>query len=458
MQFWHEGCTSSVESACILNLQESTTKLPILKNTREAARIQPSFNEIPVQPSRVRAFCDQTFASLKYPNYRLWFIGQLVSLFGTWMQTTAQGFLVYQLTGSPVYLGYVGFAYGAPSWLFMLYGGAIADRMPRRKLLIISQTSMMILAFILAGLTFAGTVQPWHIIVLAFALGIANAFDAPTRQAFVPELVDRKDLTNAIALNSSMFNMATVVGPAVAGFTYALFGPSWCFTINGVTFIAVIAALYAMRIAPLAARPRLRSIVLDISEGLRYTLRHRAVRMIIINLMVVSLFGLGFITLMPAWAVDVLKGDSTTNGYLLSARGAGALLGALMIASLGEFHWKGKLLTIGSFTMPIILLAFAATRLLPFSVLALIGVGWGFMVMLNMSNSLVQEHVPDELRGRVMGIYTLTFFGFMPVGSLINGALAERFGEPTTILFNGFVLLCFASLMWILAPSLRRLE
>jgi MFS family permease len=301
-------------------------------------------------------------------------------------------------------------------------------------------------------------VQPWHIIVLALALGIANAFDAPTRQAFVPELVDRKDLTNAIALNSTMFNMATVVGPAVAGFTYALFGPGWCFTINAITFIAVIAALYFMRIAPLVSRPRLRSVVLDIAEGLRYTLRHRAVRMIITNLMVVSLFGLGFLTLIPAWAVDVLKGDSTTNGYLLSARGAGALVGALMIASMGEFRWKGKLLTIGSFAMPILLFAFAATRLLPFSVMALIGVGWGFMILLNMSNSLVQEHVPDQLRGRVMGIYTLTFFGFMPIGSLINGALAERFGEPNTIFINGLVLIGFASLMWILAPGLRRLE
>ena len=430
----------------------------MLKNNPEASFAGSSLTEKLAQPSRVRNFCDHTFASLKYPNYRLWFIGQLISLFGTWMQTTAQGFLVYALTGSPVYLGYVGFAAGAPSWLFMLYGGAIADRMPRRKLLILTQTSMMILAFLLAWLTFANLVQPWHIIVLASALGIANAFDAPTRQAFVPELVDRKDLTNAIALNSTMFNMATVVGPAVAGFTYALFGPGWCFTINGMTFIAVILALYFMRIAPFAIRPRLRSIVWDITDGLRYTLRHRAVRMIILNLMVVSLFGLGFITLMPAWAVDVLKGDSTTNGYLLSARGIGALLGALMIASMGEFRWKGKLLTIGSFTMPIILLAFAATRLLPFSMLALIGVGWGFMVMLNMSNSLVQEHVPDELRGRVMGIYTLTFFGFMPIGSLINGALADRLGEPTTILFNSLILLCFATLMWILAPRLRKLE
>ena len=455
MQSWHKRCTSSF--ALIFSSQERITEPPVL-DTPAASCAQTTLVEKPTRPSRVRAFRDQTFASLKYPNYRLWFVGQLISLFGTWMQTTAQGFLVYQLTGSPVYLGYVGFANGAPSWLFMLYGGAIADRMPRRKLLILSQTSMMILAFILAGLTFSGSVQPWHIIVLAFALGIANAFDAPTRQAFVPELVDRKDLTNAIALNSTMFNMATVVGPAVAGFTYALFGPGWCFTINGITFIAVIAALYLMRIAPLVSRPRLRSVVLDITEGLRYTLRHRAVRMIITNLMVVSLFGLGFITLIPAWAVDVLKGDSTTNGYLLSARGAGALLGALMIASMGEFSWKGKLLTVGSFTMPILLFAFAATRLLPLSVMALIGVGWGFMVLLNMSNSLVQEHVPDELRGRVMGIYTLTFFGFMPIGSLINGALAERFGEPSTIFINGLVLIGFAGLMWILAPGLRRLE
>jgi MFS family permease len=401
---------------------------------------------------------NQTFAAFKHPNYRLWFAGQLVSLFGTWMQTTAQGYLVFQLTGSPVYLGYVGFSAGLPSWLFMLYGGLTADRMSRRNLLISTQSVMMALAFILAALVFTGLVQPWHIILLAFLLGTANAFDAPARQAFVRELVDLDDMTNAIALNSSMFNLAAVVGPAIAGITYALFGPAWCFTINGLSFIAVITALLLMRIQASSVPVRVRSAFQEIMEGFRYVAGAPDIRILILNLAVVSLFGLGFITLMPAWSVDVLKGDATTNGYLFSARGFGALSGALMVASLGRIKYKGRLMTLGSFVMPLVLILFSTTRWLPFSMLALAGVGWGFMVMLNMSNSLVQTHIPDELRGRVMGMYTLTFFGLMPVGSLINGALAARIGAPQTVLINGIVMLLFSAGVFLRLPAMRSLE
>ncbi|UCH59104.1 MAG: MFS transporter, partial [Anaerolineales bacterium] len=300
-----------------------------------------------------------TFASLSYPNYRLWFFGQMISLFGTWMQSTAQGYLVFELTRSPAYLGYVGFAAGLPSWLFMLYAGVIADRMPRRKLLIITQSSMMVLAFILAGLTFSGRVQPWHIVLLALCLGVANAFDAPGRQAFVTEMVDRKDLTNAIALNSTMFNSATAVGPAVAGLTYAAVGPAWCFTINGITFLAVISALALMKLKPLQPAVRLKSALGDIRLGFTYVATHRVVRTVILNLLVVSLFGISFVTLMPAWAVEILGGDATTNGYLQSARGLGALIGALMLAATSAFLPRGKLLNLGSFVFPALLLVFS---------------------------------------------------------------------------------------------------
>jgi len=201
-----------------------------------------------ISPRRINI--TDTFAALRYPNYRLWFYGQMISLMGTWMQATAQGFLVFELTRSSVYLGYVGFASGVPAWLFTLYGGFIADRIQRRNLLIMTQTSMMILAFILAGLTFLGIVQPWHIIALSFLLGVTNAFDAPARQAFVLEMVPREDLTNAVALNATMFNTGTAFGPAIAGITYAMFGPAWCFIINGVSFIAIIAALAMMKLIP----------------------------------------------------------------------------------------------------------------------------------------------------------------------------------------------------------------
>ncbi|HSF80825.1 MAG TPA: MFS transporter, partial [Anaerolineales bacterium] len=384
-------------------------------------------------PARPRLSARGTFAALSYPNYRLWFFGQMISLFGTWMQSTAQGYLVFELTRSPAYLGYVGFAAGLPSWLFMLYAGVIADRMPRRKLLMITQSAMMGLAFVLAGLTFSGLVQPWHIVGLAFCLGVANAFDAPGRQAFVTEMVERKDLTNAIALNSTMFNSATAVGPAVAGLVYAALGPAWCFTINGATFLAVISALAFMKLKPIQPANQLKSALGDIRRGFSYVAAHKLVRTVILNLLVVSVFGISFVTLIPAWAVDILGGDATTNGYLQSARGVGALIGALMLAATSAFWPRGKLLAVGSFVFPLLLLVFSTLHLLPVTLLALLGIGWGFMITANASNSLVQAQVPDELRGRVMSIYTLAFFGFIPIGSLLAGAAAAAFGAPLTV-------------------------
>ncbi len=399
----------------------------------------------------------RTFAALDYYNYRLWFIGQLVSMFGTWMQTTAQGFLVYQITNSPAYLGVVGFAAGVPSWIFMLYGGVVADRIPRRTLLVLTQSAMMIMAFILAGLAFTGLVQPWHIIILAFGVGIANAFDAPARQSFVLEMVEREHLSNAIALNSTMFQLATVTGPAVAGLTYAWVGPALCFAINGVSYIAVIAALLTMKLKPLPPRIPKRALD-DLKEGLRYAATHKVIRTLILIAAVVSLFGLAFVTLMPAWAVDILGGDATTNGLMQSARGAGALIGALMIASLGNFHHKGKLLTIGTIVFPLLLIVFALITSIPLSLLALVGVGWAFMVLFNMLNTTVQSIVSDELRGRVMSLYTLTFFGGTPIGALWAGAIAERFGEPPTVIVGAVISLAFALFVLWKIPQVRRLQ
>jgi MFS family permease len=407
------------------------------------------------KPSRVSIFFRQTFSALKYYNYRLWFGGQTVSLFGTWMQRTAQAYLIFDLTKSPLYLGYVGFAYGVPSWLLMLYGGAIADRFPRRNILLIAQTAMMVLAFMLAGLTFTGLVQPWQIIVLAFLLGCANAFDAPTRQAFVTELIDRRDLTNAIALNSSMINAATVIGPAVAGLTYAAFGPAWCFTINGFTFIAVIVALQLMKLAPFHPVEKTVSIFKEIRVGLQFVARTPTIRTLIVNLGILSLAGLGFVTLLPVWAVDVLGGDATTNGFLHTARGLGALSGALLIAAIGQSYSKGKLLTIATFVMPLFLFLLSFTKMLPTSFIALLGTGWGFMVIVNLSNTLVQTNITDELRGRVMGIFTFTFFGLMPIGSLLNGAFADQIGAPLTIQINALFLSIAAVVLVVRFPFVR---
>ena len=400
----------------------------------------------------------QTFAALRHPNYRLWFIGQLVSLVGTWMQSTAQGYLVYTLTGSPAYLGYVSFAGGIPIWLFTLYGGVIADRMPRRNLLVITQTTMLVLAFILAGLVFIGVVQPWHIVLMAFLLGLANAFDAPTRQAFVMELTGGEDLTNAIALNATMFNTATMVGPAVAGFTYAWLGPGWCFTFNGLSFIAVIIALLLMRLPPFIPPERQESAITQLKEGVQYVASHDTIRMFITNLGFISAFGFGVVALIPAWAVEVLGGDVRTNGLLLSSRGTGALIGALMIAYLGRRRIKGKLWTIGSFSLPITLLIFTLVRWLPLSLLLACGLGWSFMMLVNTANALVQTQVDNGLRGRVMGIYMLTFQGLMPIGSLVIGLLASRLNEPIAVAMSGFVLIVMAIWVFIRKPNLRKLE
>jgi MFS family permease len=405
------------------------------------------------RPSR-----QQTFAAFKYRNYRLWFGGQLVSLFGTWMQTTAQGYLVYQLTNSPAYLGYVACASGLPTWLFTLYGGVVADRMSRRTLMVITQSAMLVLAFILAALAFTGLVQPWHIVVLAFLLGIANAFDAPARQAFVLELVEREDLTNAIALNATMFNGATAVGPAAAGVTYAALGPGWCFTLNGVSFIAVIVALLMMRITPQAVPARRVSAAGDLMEGLRYVVAHPIIRALIGLVGVLSLFGVSLFTLLPAWAIEVLGGDAATLGWLQSARGAGALIGALLLASLGRFEFKGKLLTVGTFLFPLMLLIFALVRWLPASLLVLVAGGSAQVLALNLANAIVQTHVSDELRGRVMGIYSLVFFGFMPIGGLLAGAAAQYIGEPETVVVSALILLGVAVLVWVFLPKVWALR
>jgi MFS family permease len=408
-----------------------------------------------VQP---RFSLERTFASLKYRNYRLWFIGQLASLVGTWMQTTAQGYLVYELTKSPAYLGYVGFAGGVPSWFFMLYGGVISDRMSRRLLMIITQTAMMVLAFILAALTFASVVQPWHIIVLAFGLGVANAFDAPARQAFVLEMVDRKDMANAIALNSMMFNSATAVGPAIAGIAYALVGPGWCFTINGISFIAVIIALMLMDIKPMPQRTRSTSTIQDLREGMQYVAHHVEIRSLIFIALLVSTFGLGYAVLIPAWAVKVLGGDATTAGLMQSARGVGSLIGAFMIAALGRFRFKGKLLTVGTFVFPVFILLFTASRNVPLSLLLLVGVGLGSMIIFNMLNTLIQMLVSDQVRGRVLGIYSLTFFGSAPIGSLLTGDVADAIGEPITVLLTAMITFACAVYYFARLPQLRKLE
>jgi MFS family permease len=400
----------------------------------------------------------RTFLSLRHRNYRLWFCGQMTSVFGSWMQSTALGFLVFELTKSPAFLGLVGFAAGAPTWLFMLMAGVVADRVPRRRVMIITQAAMMVLALLAAALVFTGAIRPWQIILLAFGFGTANAFDAPARQALVQELVPFEDMTNAIALNAAMFNTSAAIGPALGGVVYALVGPAWCFLINGLSFVAILVALGKMKLPAFVPRPQTASLSAELKEGLRYAAGQPVVRTILGTVFVISMFGFAFVTLIPAWAVNILHGNAATSGFLTSARGLGAVSAALFIASLGRFRFRGKLLTFGSLSFPILMIIFAFIRLPVFSYLALFAAGFALILVFNLSNATIQSLTPDHLRGRVMGIYGFTFFGSIPLGSLLIGAMAERIGEPPAIVINSLVALLFAGLVYVFMPKLRTLE
>jgi MFS family permease len=380
----------------------------------------------------------------------------MLSLFGTWMQTTAQGYLVFQLTHSTLYLGYVGFAAGAPALVLSLYGGFMADRVPRRTLLLITQTTMMLLAFVLAGLTFLGIVQAWHIGVLAALLGTANAFDAPARQAFVSELVERDDLTSAIALNAVMFNAATAVGPAVAGITYAAFGPAWCFALNGLSFLAVISALWLIKIPPIARLSRPPNLLAGLREALGYAAMQPLPRTLILLVAMASLFGISLTTLMPAWAVSVLNGNAATNGLLQSSRGAGALAGAFAIAALHPYFGRGRMLTVGTFAFPALLLLFSTTRWLPLSLATLFMVGTGHILVVNLANVLLQSTVPEHLRGRLMSLFSLTLFGSIPVGALVVGLTARYVGVPQAVALSAVCALAISLAVYVFAPVVRR--
>lgn len=399
----------------------------------------------------------KTFTALRHRNYRLFFAGQLTSLVGTWMQNVAQSWLVYQLTGSPLYLGIVSFASAVPVLFLSLWAGLIIDRVPKRKLLIVTQSSMLALAFILSADVFLGWVQPWHIVILSFLLGVANTFDAPARQAFVVDMVAREDLQNAIGLNSAIFQMARIIGPTIAGITLAFVGAAWCFFLNGVSFIAVIVGLWLMHVPPTIGARKDASQLAQIRQGLGF-IRHNQVVLTLLGMVAVAnIFAFGYSALMPAFAQDVLNSGPTGLGLLSASVGVGALIGALAVASLDQFQHKGMLLTLGNLFFPAMVLLFATSRVFPLSILFLVGAGLGFMVQNAMTNTLIQLAVPDELRGRVMSVYMLVFQGFFPLGSLMAGTIAEHFGIPFGAAFGGTVAL-IAGLVWLWrAPYIRKL-
>jgi len=324
--------------------------------------------------------------------------------------------------------------------------------------MVITQSVMMILAFILAGLTFGKIIQPWHIIFLAFLLGVANAFDAPTRLSFVSELVDKENLANAIALNSTMFNTATTIGPAVAGLAYAFFGPGWSFTINGVSFIAIIIPLMMMRFPKFVPRERKTPVIVDLKEGFSYIVSQPAIISLLAILAAVSIFGISFIVLLPRWATNILHGNAVTFGLLQSFRGIGAFIAAIIMASLGHKRQKGKILSISVFSLTPLVIIFTFIRWTPGSLFLITLVGASFISIVNNINALIQCLAPEKLRGRVMSFYSLIFFGSMPIGALLVGTLAQAIGESLAIIICASAFGSIVLLVWLIVPKLRELE
>ncbi|MGE5190480.1 MAG: MFS transporter [Gemmatimonadota bacterium] len=414
---------------------------------------QPSFT-----PPGLSYPLASTFRALRHRNFRLWFFGQLTSLVGTWMQSIAQNWLVYQITGSAASLGVVNFVGAIPLVPLTLYAGSIADRVSKRRVIFLTQAAMMALAFILAVLCWTGVVRYWHVLVLAFLLGAAQALDTPARQAFVVELVGKEDLSNAIALNSGIFHGARVVGPALAGILVASVGMSLAFFLNGASFFAVLAGLYLMD-ARLIRRTRAEGAdAKDLLGGLRHLAANRVPTAVVVLISLSSLLAMPYYVLVPVFAKEVLGRDAGAYGALMSAAGVGAVLGSLYAASARASRGKGALLTAGSFSFPVLLLGFALSRSYPLSLALLGAVGFAFVLQNAPANSLIQSLVPDNLRGRVMAIYVCLLLGLMRVGGLLAGLLAQALSAPVALAALSAAALAGAVAVATRFPELRRAD
>ncbi|HVF91535.1 MAG TPA: MFS transporter [Blastocatellia bacterium] len=399
-------------------------------------------------PESLRAF--------RHRNYRIYFAGLFVSFIGTWMQSVAQSWLVYRLTDSALLLGLVGFASQIPVFLLAPFGGVLADRRSRHRIIILTQTLAMVQAFMLAALTLSGRVTVAAVILLAVLLGTVNAFDMPARQAFAVELVGKKDLINAIGLNSSMVNSARIIGPAVAGIVVAWLGEGLCFLINGVSYLAVIGGLFMIRPDESEAEKPKKSALQDLKEGFDFVRRTAPVRALLILVAFVSIFGLPYIILMPIFADRILGVGAKGMGVLLGAAGIGALAGALTLATRREVRGLGKLVAISAAVSGCMLILFSLSRSLVLSAALLVPLGFTMILQTSASNTLLQNLVPDRMRGRVMSFFSMSLMGMAPFGSLLAGAVATRFGAPATVAAGGALCLLAALVFSLRLPSLRR--
>jgi len=392
--------------------------------------------------------------ALRHRNFQLFFGGQIISLTGTWMQSVAQAWLVYSITKSSFLLGAVGFASQIPVFLLAPLGGATADRINRHRLIVATQTASMILAAILAWLTLSHRVQVAHIFVLATLLGVVNAFDIPGRQSFLVDMVGKEDLMNAIALNSSIFNGARSIGPAVAGILVARIGEGSCFAVNAISYGAVIAGLLLMNVRS-RRRTSKSSPLADIVEGFRWVNRTKVIRALLLLIGLVSLVGMPYTVLMPIFADQILHGGARGLGILMGATGVGALLGALTLASKTGVTGLGRWVAVSCASFGVTLILFSYSHHFWLSVAFLLPAGFSMMLQMGCSNTLIQTMVPDRLRGRVMAVYSMMFMGMAPFGALLGGAIAHRVGAPATIAIGGVASIIGAIWFGRQLPELR---
>ncbi len=395
------------------------------------------------------------FGALAHRNFRLFLFGQTVSLTGTWMQSIAQGWLVLQLTDSPFYVGLVSALGSVGVLVFTLYAGVVADRSDKRRVVTITQTLLMLQAFALAALVATGKVTVESVMALALFLGIVNAFDIPTRQSFLVEMVGKDDLMNAIALNSSMFNATRVFGPAVAGILIGTLGTKWCFALNGVSYLAVIGGLLAMRLPPYVPQPASGSAWAGFRESLAFIASDARVSTLVVLTGLFSVFGFPFLVMMPVFARDVLHTRAAGYGALTAAVGVGALLGALGIAVLSRRIPKGRTLVLGGTSFGLTVALFAASRSFTLSLFILALTGCAMITNNALTNTLLQTLVPDTLRGRVMGFYSFVFVGLAPLGALAAGVIAEHFGAPWAVASGGIVTALSMAIAAWRVPALR---
>ena len=383
-------------------------------------------------------------------NYRLFFAGQSVSLVGTWITRVATSWLVYRLTGSVLLLGIVGFCGQIPTLLLAPFAGVLVDRWDRHRILVVTQALSLVQSVALAALTLGGVITVMHILLLQVAQGIINAFDTPARQAFVSEMVeDRADLPNAIALNSSMVNGSRIVGPSIGGLVIGAVGEGWCFALDAVSYLAVIASLLAMRLVPRVLPSRDTRLRDELATGFRYVAGFAPVRSALLLLSLVSVMGMPYTVLMPAISANVLRGGPHTLGFLMTASGAGALGGAFYLATRSSVLGLGRAIAVAAMTFGAGLVAFSLSRSLWLSLVLLPLVGGGMMITMAATNTIIQTIVREELRGRVMAFYTMAFLGTAPIGSLIAGVLADRIGPQLTIMLGGMS--CVAAGAWFAA-------